>query len=272
MTCKFSVLMSLYHRERADFLYECLESLNIQTLRPDDVVIVYDGEVGNDLHSVVLDFMAKLPIRIIKLDSNVGLGNALNVGILHCKHELIARMDTDDICVYNRFEKQIPFMINNPKISICGSFIQEIDPETDEKISLRTVPVMHEDIVKSYLYKSPFNHMTVVYRKSDILAVGSYMHLHLMEDWYLWIRMIAAGKLGENLSEPLVNARAGYNMLSRRRGLKYAESEYKIMLIKNELLLSNRFMNFFVFFLRAVLRFMPVVLLGLVYKILRKKL
>ncbi|EMK5833536.1 glycosyltransferase, partial [Citrobacter sedlakii] len=127
----FSVLMSLYIREKAENLHHCLQSLYNQTLHADEIVLVYDGPISEDLENVVNHWMTYLPINIVKLKENVGLGQALNCGLAQCKHDIVARMDTDDICHSDRFMKQIDFLSNNKDVAILGSYIEEFDASPD---------------------------------------------------------------------------------------------------------------------------------------------
>jgi len=113
----FSVLLSLYVKEKPQFLRECLESLKNQTLPATEIVMVYDGAITTELEEVVTQFITILPIKIIRLPQNVGLGKALNEGLKHCSYNWVFRMDSDDICLPNRFEKQVIFITQHPLIT-----------------------------------------------------------------------------------------------------------------------------------------------------------
>lgn len=222
---KFSVLMSLYDKEQPEYLAKSLASLVEQTLLADEVVLVFDGLINPNLQQVVNTFKNQLPLKIIALEKNVGLGQALNAGLAQCQYDWVLRMDTDDICVPNRFEQQMDFIQNHPNISVLGGQIIEFEGDKAEGKKSRTVPTTHPQIGQYAKSRNPINHMTVAFKKSAVLAVGSYRHAPLYEDYDLWVRLLMAGCQFANLPDVLVYARAGQAMYERRGGLDYAKYE-----------------------------------------------
>lgn len=220
---KFSVLMSLYIKEKAEYFDECMKSMLHQTVLPDEIVIVFDGPISESLRITVGKYKKMKPgwIKIIENKKNKGLGLALADGVPACTYELIARMDTDDIAREDRFEKQLQMFINDPKLDICGSHIIEFEGSIDNVLSKRKVPIKHKDIAEYQKQRSAFNHMTVMYKKSAVLKAGNYEDCPLMEDDMLWIRMLIAGAKCENIDDYLVYARTGYSMIERRGGWSY---------------------------------------------------
>lgn len=220
---KFSVLMSIYKKEQPQYLKECLMSLINQTLRPTEIVLVEDGPLTDQLYEIVDQFEKENSelLQRIPLKENVGLGRALAIGVEACQHPLIARMDTDDIAESSRFEKQISEFENNPKLGLLGSDIDEFENTISDVITKRIVPHSHEEIVKHGKRRNPFNHMTVMYKKIEVIDAGNYQPLNGFEDYYLWIRMLKNGTIAKNLPEVLVFARAGREMFKRRGGYKY---------------------------------------------------
>ncbi|ENL8515905.1 glycosyltransferase [Providencia rettgeri] len=265
----FSVLLSLYDKENPTFLNECLQSLQDQTLHSEQIVIIFDGYINPSLEAVVNSFQSKLPIEIIKLKKNVGLGMALNEGLKHCKFDLVARMDTDDVCMRNRFEKQINYMHNNPKVAITGSAIDEYDETLKNCLFTRKTKSQHLDIMNYAKYRSPFNHMTVVFRKSVVLKAGGYLHHLFMEDYNLWLRILAIGSISYNFDESLVIARTGISMIKRRKGKQYIKSELKLARLKYQLSFNGMFSSIIIFLLRVSPRLLPSTALLKIYKILR---
>lgn len=265
----FSVLMSVYYKEDPFFLDQALESLFNQTKQVSDVVIVHDGPLTTGLYEILDKWKIKLPINEVILDQNVGLGIALNKGLENCKFDLVARVDTDDINSANRFEIQYEHMINNLDVAICGSHVTEFDKDPSKISSERKVPIGKN--INDFIFKrNPFNHMTVMYRKSAVIDCGSYQHLQFMEDYYLWIRMYLKGYKLNNLDMFLVNARVGNGMLERRKGIDYCKSELKIMkyLLKENI--PNKLSVAGIFLTRSFIRLLPKSLLKSVYKIIRK--
>lgn len=265
---KFSVLMSLYIKEQPHYLRECFESLLSQTVQADEIVIVFDGKITEELEGIVQDFAEKLPLVIVRLPENRGLGKALNEGLLHCKNEWVFRMDTDDICVPERFEKQLAFIAKNPELVIFGGQIAEFGQNPNDIVSYRRVPTSHKEIVKFTQKRCPFNHMTVAYRRSEVLACGGYQNVQ--EDYYLWIKLVGSGKLTANLDDMLVYARIGNGMVGRRRGLEHLKAEWRLFKLKQQVKLQSPISGLMIFLLRGLPRLLPTSLLSRLYVFTRK--
>lgn len=265
---KFSVLMSLYIKENPQFLRECFESLVAQTRQADEIVLVFDGAVTPELESVVIEFETKLPLKLVKLPQNRGLGKALNEGLLHCDYDWVFRMDTDDICLPERFEKQVAFIEQNPDTIIFGGQIAEFGENIQDIIAYRNVPTKAEEIVKFTRLRCPFNHMTVAYKKSAVQACGGYQDLQ--EDYNLWVTMAANGNNVANLADLLVYARVGNGMVSRRHGWNYFKSEWRLMKLKNECKIHDPLTGFAIFLMRGLPRILPLGALKAIYSLTRK--
>nr|WP_270808472.1 glycosyltransferase [Aeromonas sp. QDB25] len=222
--------MSVYHKDSPNDFEEALNSLVSSVVRPDEVVLVEDGPLGDDLQSVISSFSDKLPFRNVKLASNVGLGKALSIGLRECSHEWVARFDSDDICHPARFKTQIAFIQQRQHIDIIGTAIAEFESSKADIHAYRKPPINHDEIVEYAKSRNPFNHMTVMYRKSKVLEAGSYQDNYLYEDYALWVRMINNGAITANIPEILVYARTGNGMEIRRGGFKYACSEISAQL------------------------------------------
>lgn len=263
----FSVLMSLYNNEKSSYLDDCFNSLFVQTLLPTEIVLVLDGPINDSLMRVIDKWKERLPIKIFPIAINVGLGNALNYGLSKCCNDLICRMDTDDICNAERFEKQIDYLIKHQNICVLGSAIREFNKENNE--SIRFSKVGHCNIVQYAKKRNPLNHMSVAFRKKHILAVGGYHHHLYMEDYNLWLRLIAAGYELDNLEEPLVNARVGEEMISRRKGWRYIRSEFKLYCLKKQLGIDSGVSAFSTLLLRTIPRVLPQYILSKIYTVLR---
>ena len=223
----YSVLMSVYYKEKPDFLYDSMNSIWNQTTKTDNFVLVCDGPLTEALDNVIEKMKSQHPntLQVVRLEENKGLGNALNIGMKHCKHILVARMDSDDISRTDRCEKQLSLFIKKPEISICSGIVEEFTVTTD-KIESRRVPPESQDKILLFAKKrNPFNHPCVMFRKDTVDSVGGYKDFYLLEDYYLWIRMLQNGYVGYNLQEPLLWMRAGNELYKRRSGLKYFKSQ-----------------------------------------------
>ena len=215
--------MSLYEKERPEFLRQSLDSVFNQTLPPNEVVLVEDGPLTSDLYTVLNEYESKYPeLKRIKLDVNGGLGIALNEGLKHCSNELVARMDTDDICFFERFEKQVKFMSGNHDIDISSAWLEEFQGTIYNIRSIKKVPKLHHEISSYIKSRNPLNHPAVIFRKSSVEKAGGYQHFPLFEDYYLWARMFANGAKFGNIQECLLHFRTSSDMFKRRGGIKYA--------------------------------------------------
>lgn len=219
----FSVLMSVYSKEDPNDLKLSIESVLNSSKLPNEIIIVEDGPLTKGLYDI-LDFFSKYnQLKRVKLDENVGLAKALSVGLEYCSNELIARMDTDDYCQYDRFEKQLRCFANNENLVIIGSNIGEFIINPRVLINLKKMPISGKDI-KSYSKKrNPFNHPSVMFKKSRINEVGGYKEMPLFEDYYLWLRLLHKFDDSQflNIPENLVHMRVNDNAYRRRGGISY---------------------------------------------------
>lgn len=268
----FTVLLSIYKKENPDFLLTALHSVINQTEKPNEVILVKDGPLTVELESTINTFFAQQAIyfKLVDIPINVGLGNALNEGLKHCSNEWVFRMDTDDYCLPDRFEKQIKYIQNNLDVVLLGSSTEEFDSNLQKSLGLRNPPTTHNEILHYAKKRNPFNHMTVAFRKDVIEQVGGYQHHLYMEDYNLWIRVIAAGHKVANLSDVLVNVRGGDSMIKRRKGLVYIKSELQLAKLKIEHKIDNPINAYLTFMLRSIPRLLPTSILSQVYKTLRK--
>jgi hypothetical protein len=174
-------------------------------------------------------------------------------------------MDTDDICLPDRFEKQLDAFVKNDCLTVCGSSILEVEPSSLKIISERRVPLSHNEILRCLPRKNPFNHMTVMYKKSAVLSAGGYIDHPWMEDWSLWVRLLSKGYNGMNLNENLVKARTGSAMLMRRSGFRYIKSEWKMFQLLLRYGQVSILKGFLIFIFRSTPRLFPKFLLQKVY-------
>ena len=268
---QFSVLMSIYYKEKTEYFNRSMQSIqDEQIIKPTEIILVQDGKLTEELYSAIDQWQDKLGnvFKTIPLGQNIGLGDALNIGIKHCNYELIARMDTDDICSSYRFEKQLKVFVNSD-IDICSSWVSEFDNDEKELVSYRKIPECHDDIVNYSKMRNPINHPAVMYKKSIVDKADGYKKMMWFEDYYLWGRMLLNGAKFYNIQEALVNMRAGYGQLERRSGFTYALSE---MTLQKEFL-DLGFINYFEFMRNVTIRFIarvaPKSLVKQIYKVLR---
>ena len=225
----YSVLMSVYAKEKASYLLEAMNSIWNQTVPTDDFILVCDGPLTAALEDVISEMeKAHKALHVVRLEKNGGLGNALNAGMKHCKHELVARMDSDDISRPNRCALQLSAFGQHPEISICSGTIEEFSSSPEIIEARRILPKSQKEILAFSKTRNPFNHPCTMYKKSAVEAAGGYQDFYLLEDYFLWIRMLQKGAVGFNLPEPLLWMRAGSDLYKRRSGIEYAKSQKKL--------------------------------------------
>lgn len=227
---KFSVLLSLYYKEKPEYLRQSLDSILSQTMLPDEIVMVKDGPLTDELETVLEEYKDKFPLfKIVALNENVGLGRALNEGLKHCSHELVARMDTDDICMPHRFSTQIAAFEAHPECDLVSAWIDEFVDSVDNVRSTRSLPEFHEQIYEYGKKRCPVNHPVTMFKKSAVEAVGGYKHCLNLEDYYLWARMLVCGAKFYNIQESLLWFRFSDEVFKRRGGFTYARTEAGFM-------------------------------------------
>ena len=266
---KISVLMSVYRNDSPEYLRMAVESVSFkQTLQPDEVILVVDGSVPAVLEAEIKNLCSEIPyIKPLWKPNNEGLGKALRDGVEIAANEIIARMDSDDVSVPDRFEKQIKALESDPTLSIVGGGMTEFIDSPDNIVGSRTVPFANDDI-KSYMKtRCGLNHVTVMFKRSEILRVGNYQDWFWNEDYYLWVRMMIGGCKFANIPDILVNVRSGANQYARRGGRKYFESEKGIQ----KLMLDNNLISFPRYCFNVFVRFcvqiaMPSWLRGFVFQ------
>lgn len=270
---KFSVLMSIYKKENPSYFERAMQSIwDEQTVKPNEIILVQDGPLTDGLYKVIDKWQRKMGeiFKTIPLETNVGLGDALNEGIKYCNYEFIARMDTDDIALPDRFKKQLKVFKNN-NIDICGGWISEFEDDEAKIYAYKKTPEFHNEIIRYAKVRCPINHPTVMYKKSVVEKAGGYQKMMLMEDYYLWARMIVTGAKFYNIQDILLNMRAGDSMLQRRSGVLYAKSELKLLneFKKIGFLTTKEYIKNL--FIRVPIRLMPIGILKFAYVFLRSK-
>lgn len=222
----FSLLISTYGRDDPGYLREAIASVTErQTRPPAEVVLVQDGPVPPELAEEITRIGATCPVPVkhLELAANLGLGPALDAGLAACSHEIVARMDADDISRPDRFARQLPVI--EAGADIVGSGLIEFGTSVEDVVGTRTPPVDPDEIRRVIRFRDPFNHPTVVYRRSAVLAAGGYADMALLEDYLLFTRMVEGGAVPANLAEPLVYYRVGDGAYARRGGTDLLRSE-----------------------------------------------
>ena len=216
---EYSVLMTVYGKDNPKYFEKALTSMLNQTKKPEEIVLVKDGLVPDSIQKIIDSYDEKYPSIIIQvqLQKNLGLGLALNQGIKICKNELIARMDSDDISLPTRCEKQVKEFEKNPKLDVIGCPVLEFIDNPKNIVGKRNVPLDNESIYKYCRKRDPFNHPTVMFRKSKVEAVGCYSDLRKNQDTDLWIKLLSNHAICMNLDEPLLKFRFDESTYKKRK-------------------------------------------------------
>lgn len=257
--------MSCYKGDNPIFLDIAIKSVLDSSILPNQFVLVVDGPINMDLQSVINKYASMHSFfEVFHLEYNLGLGPALQFGLGKCKFEWVARMDSDDINCFDRFEFQIKAISQNSHVSLIGTQIEEFYDGIDKPF-YRYVPLNHNDILERLKLQSPFNHVTVMFKRDLVLDAGGYKELLFLEDYYLWWRFLKLGNESMNIPKIGVKVRVGKDMLSRRRGFRYVKSEIILIYSLYSQKLISIIQGLKMFFFRIPPRIMPVFLLRFVY-------
>ena len=267
----FSVLMSVYKNDDPNFFEEALNSISTnQSFKPKQVVIVEDGPVNSIIDDVIEKVKIKnkkIEFTILSKKKNEGLASALNDGINLCKYDWIARMDSDDISVDDRFEKQINYILSNDNVDVLGGAIEEFNSIPGDLKSKRVVALDNDGIKAKAKRRTPMNHVSVMYKKDTVKSVGGYsVSFGKLEDYKLWVDLINSNYTLNNLEDVLVNVRVGNGFLARRSNKR----EIKDWDMLQKYLLKNGIVNKFEAFANKIyirgFIYMPGWLKKLAYK------
>ena len=271
---KFSIAISVYKSDSPTFFDRALSSITeLQTVKPDEVVLVVDGPVSEEINSVIAKYEGRYNFfNTIRLEKNGGLGNALKIALENAKYELVARMDSDDVSVSTRFEEQLRYFETYPETDIVGGDITEFIGEESNIVGKRCVPITNEEIRDYMKIRCAMNHVSVMYKKSAVQDAGGYLDWFWNEDYYLWIRMWLNGAKFANTGTVLVNVRVGEEMYQRRGGAKYFESEKRLQ----DYMLKHNMINKFMYLKNIIKRFvvqrlLPNKLRGWVFRTFARK-
>ncbi len=217
----YSILMSVYYKEKPEYLKAAIQSMLDQSIKSGDFVLVCDGPLTDGLEDVIREFKSEL--NVVRLEKNSGLGVALNEGLAHCRYELVARMDSDDISLKDRCALQLSMFEKDPDLGFASGIVEEFSDSPDEVTGMRTVPQDHAEILKFARKRNPVNHPCVMFKKSEVTKAGGYTEdFHLFEDYNLWVRMLLSGTKAANSGRVLLKMRTPADAYKRRGGAGYA--------------------------------------------------
>lgn len=236
MNPPYSVCMSVYRNDKPDDFVDAVRSIYIQTIPPAEIILVVDGPIPETVDAAIATLQEEIPVlKVNRLENNCGHAIARQTGLDAASNNLCAVMDSDDISVPERFEKQLKAFEQHPDVTVVGGIINEFIGTIDNVVGTRIVPENDEEIKEYLKSRCPMNLVTVMLKKDDVMKVGGYQDWYCEEDYYLWIRLALAGYKFYNIQENLVNVRVGEEMYQRRGGLRYFKSEARLQkyMLKN---------------------------------------
>ncbi len=226
---KYSVLMSVYAKDNTEYFIQAVNSMLAQTIPPEQFVLVVDGAVPKELANAIAQYAENEELfTVVRLKENKGLGHALDVGLEHCRNELVARMDADDISLPERCERELEIFDQNKTLAVCGTHMIEFNDSPEKVHTMRKVPTDYVAIKKMMRRRQAFNHPTVMYKKSEVIRCGRYGNLRKKQDYDLFSRMINMGCYALNVDDLLFKYRADENNYKRRKSWSYVKSSIKV--------------------------------------------
>jgi glycosyltransferase involved in cell wall biosynthesis len=234
----YSVLLTVYYKEKAEYFSLSLESIVSQTLPTNDFVIVCDGPLSEELNDVLKSYQSKYSyINVVRLPENRGSGYASMEGLKHIKNEVLAKMDSDDIALSDRMEKELAKI--NEGYDVVGGAIAEFESDPNVVEAVKYLPEKQEDIIKYSRKRNPIANVTVMYKKSMIEAVGGYNDLIILEDYTLAVKLIMSGAKVTNLQEVMVKVRSNRAQMVRRTTMML----YKNLKNLRKFMLLNKYIS-----------------------------
>lgn len=227
---KYSVLMSVYYKDTPDELKQSIDSMLAQTVLCDQFVLIKDGAISIELSNIINKYSEDNVglFTIVELKENCGLGKALDIGLIECRNDLVARMDADDISLSTRCERLLQLFEENPELSLAGTNIDEFYEDPSNIVSSRVVPSDYKRICKFVKRRSPFNHPTVMFRKSEVIRCGGYGKMCRKQDLDLFARMLNMGCYALNINESLLLFRSNEGNYRRRKSWEYCKSYIEV--------------------------------------------
>jgi glycosyltransferase involved in cell wall biosynthesis len=261
----FSVVMSVYHADDSDQFIDAVHSVFDQSIQPSELIIAVDGPVGNELASALRDIELLPNVQILRLERNLGPGGSRDHAIRTCNNNIVAIMDADDLCAFNRFERQLQELALTG-VDVVGGYIEEFNLIPGDICRIRVVPIRHNEIIQLGHWRQPMNHVTIMFRKSVYEKVGGYHPLRCVEDFDLFHRMFVSGVRFSNIPEVMVHVRCGTAVLTRRRGMYYLRAELALLsrMRRSGFLSMPQWMASSS--IRIAVRVMPSSVIGLLYK------
>lgn len=223
---KISVVMPVYNAEK--YLREAIDSILNQTYGDFEFIIIDDG--STDSSPEIVRSYSDPRIRFYINEHNMGVAETLNLGLELASGEYIARMDSDDISLPERFEKQVAFMDAHTKVAVCATAVHLFGAVEVDRVFSTTPNELKVDL----LFGNCFAHPTVMLRGSVIKNEKYYYNKNFdkMEDYEMWVRISRKYALA-SLRDVLLKYRVHSMQVTQNYGQEY---EVQIRVLKEQML------------------------------------
>ena len=263
--------MGVYYKDNPDYFKQAMDSILKQTVKSQDIVLSIDGPIDGDLLEAVIEYIEKYSeIHPIWIPENIGQGKSFQLALPKCRSEIVFRMDSDDISIPTRFEKQLDYLEKHPNIKLLSSTISEFTDDSENIVTIKKVPETNKEILRLARRWNPINHPSVVFYKSAVLSVGGNQDFYRYEDYFLWVRMLSAGFEAANIQESLLYYRLSQENLKRRMNWKTTVSAVKFHKWKYKIGFSNWFDTYYMIIVMVGIFLTPDFIFEKIYKIARK--
>lgn len=236
---KYSVLMTVYYKEKAEFLREAIDSMLNQTVKPAEFVLVEDGPLTDELYAAIAEYKKNPIFKVITLKENQGSGPASAAGVMACTKEWIARLDSDDYSVPERIEKQFDVYLDDRKLEVIGANIIEIETDNPKNQQKVILPEKDAQIRKFTGRRCPFRTSAILFKREAVMKAGNYRAFHRVEDYDMFARLVASGAKSANVQDFLTYMRIDKDYYKRRGGMKLAKSIVRLKKEIHKLGLAN---------------------------------
>lgn len=270
MKCKHAVIMCIYNGDVPESAKLAIDSIINQSVTV-HLYIYIDGPVNCDLESLIDSISYNSSVHIYRSRDNRGLAFGLNYlidKVLCCEYEFVSRMDSDDISLYNRLERQEQYLLEHPEVDVIGSYCSEFG--SDYSLEVKKVPLNHSELARYSVLRCPFIHPTVMFRIKVFKNGNRYpTNTFFSEDLALWYRLIESGAVFANVPEVLLNYRLTENTLHRRKGIKKAANEVVLRYNYMTAMKLTSFKNILFLLGKFFFHLMPVRVTKYMYKVYR---
>ncbi len=260
-----SVILATYNG--ANFISEAIDSVLNQDYKNIELIIIDDASIDSTPQILEEYIKHDKRIRLFRNEKNLKLVNSLNKGISMSNGEYIARIDDDDIwCNKEKLTKQFEKLYNNPKLGIIGTFGNIIDEDGKLTWNIIKHKIDIQSVRRWFWFKNQLIHTSLLAKKDAIIQSWWYNEKWLyVEDFDLWLKILANGYEIENIAELMVNYRIRSGNTTAK---KYHRMQWLtfLRLFHEKDIYPNIWIKIFNLFIRFLLILLPIRLIQFLKK------